>query len=42
MPVPVHGLATTEDYLAVLDGFPTKFAPDERFATATAATSCLR
>ncbi len=25
-------LATTEDYLAVLDGFPTKFAPDERFA----------
>ena len=31
MPVPVHELAATEDYLAVLDGFPTKFAPDERF-----------
>jgi len=32
MPVPVHELATTKDYLAVLDGQPTKFAPDERFA----------
>ena len=32
LPVPVRRLATTEDYLAVLDGFPTKFAPDERFA----------
>ncbi len=32
MPVPVHQLATTEQYLAVLDGFPTKFAPEERFA----------
>ena len=32
MPVPVHALATTEDYLAVLDGRPTKFPPDERFA----------
>ena len=32
MPVPVHELATTEDYLAVLDGHPTKFAPGERFA----------
>ena len=31
MPVPVHELATTEEYLAVLDGHPTKFAPDERF-----------
>jgi CubicO group peptidase (beta-lactamase class C family) len=31
MPVPVHELVTTEDYLAVLDGHPTKFAPDERF-----------
>jgi CubicO group peptidase (beta-lactamase class C family) len=31
MPVPVHELATTEQYLAVLDGHPTKFAPDERF-----------
>ena len=32
MPVPVHELATTEDYLAVLDGHPTKFAPGQRFA----------
>jgi CubicO group peptidase (beta-lactamase class C family) len=31
MPVPVQHLATTEQYLAVLDGHPTKFAPDERF-----------
>ena len=30
--VPVHTLADTEDYLAVLDGFPTKFPPDERFS----------
>lgn len=27
-----HELATTEDYLAVLDGHSTKFAPGERFA----------
>lgn len=32
MPVPVHELATTEQYLAVLDGHPSKFAPGERFA----------
>jgi len=32
MPVPVHELATTEDYLAVLDGHATKFTPGERFA----------
>jgi CubicO group peptidase (beta-lactamase class C family) len=32
MPVPVHELATTEDYVAVLDGRPPKFAPGERFA----------
>ena len=31
MPVPVHELATIEDYLAVLGGHPTKFAPGERF-----------
>jgi CubicO group peptidase (beta-lactamase class C family) len=30
--VPVHELATTEQYLAVLDGHPTKFAPGERFS----------
>jgi CubicO group peptidase (beta-lactamase class C family) len=32
MPVPVHELAMTEDYVAVLDGHATKFAPGERFA----------
>lgn len=32
MPVPVHELAITEEYLAVLDGHATKFAPDERFS----------
>ena len=32
LPSPVHTLAETEDYLAVLDGFPTKFAPGERFS----------
>jgi CubicO group peptidase (beta-lactamase class C family) len=31
LPVPVHELATTEQYLAVLDGFPTKFSPGEQF-----------
>ena len=30
--VPVHELATTEQYLAVLDGHPTKFPPGERFS----------
>jgi CubicO group peptidase (beta-lactamase class C family) len=30
--VPVHELATTEQYLAVLDGYPAKFAPGERFS----------
>jgi len=32
MPVPVHRLADTEQFLAVLDGYPTTFAPDERFS----------
>ena len=32
MPVPVHELATTEQFLAVLDGHETKFQPGERFA----------
>ncbi len=32
MKVPVQELASTEDYLAVLDGHPPKFAPGERFA----------
>jgi len=30
--VPVHTLATAEDYLAVLDGYPTVFPAGERFA----------
>ena len=30
--VPVQELATTEQYLAVLDGHPTKFPPGERFS----------
>ena len=32
MTVPVQELATTEQFLAVLDGFPTKFAPNEQFS----------
>jgi CubicO group peptidase (beta-lactamase class C family) len=32
MPVPVHELADTEHYLAVLDGFPTKFPAGEQFS----------
>jgi CubicO group peptidase (beta-lactamase class C family) len=32
MPVPVHELATTEQYLAVLGGHATKFPPGERFS----------
>ena len=32
MPVPVHRLVTTEDYLTVLDGHPQVSAPGARFA----------
>ena len=32
LPVPTQQLATTEQYLAVLDGHATKFPPDERFS----------
>nr|WP_231960553.1 serine hydrolase domain-containing protein [Amycolatopsis thermoflava] len=32
LPVPVHELAATEDYLRVLDGYPPKFPPGERFS----------
>jgi CubicO group peptidase (beta-lactamase class C family) len=32
LPVPVFALATTEQYLAVLERHPPKFAPGERFA----------
>jgi CubicO group peptidase (beta-lactamase class C family) len=30
--VPVHELGSTEDYLRALEGFETKFPPDERFS----------
>jgi CubicO group peptidase (beta-lactamase class C family) len=32
MPVPVHELGTTDDYLPILDGHPAKFSPGERFS----------
>lgn len=32
MPVPVHELATTEQYLTILDGHEAKFAPGEQFS----------
>jgi CubicO group peptidase (beta-lactamase class C family) len=32
MPVPVHMLATTEDYIAVLDGYAPKFRAGEAFS----------
>jgi len=32
LPVPVQQLASTEQYLAVLDGKPTQFEPNERFS----------
>ncbi|HEX7527173.1 MAG TPA: serine hydrolase domain-containing protein [Gaiellaceae bacterium] len=32
LPVPVHELSVTEDYLAVLGGHATKFEPDTEFA----------
>src|SRR3954465_1713007 len=39
MPLPVHELATTEDYLAVLEGHATKSRPASASRTATPATS---
>lgn len=32
LPVPVHQLEIPEEYVAILDGFPAKFAPGEGFA----------
>lgn len=32
LPLPVHELATTEQFLQVLDGHPAKFTPGERFS----------
>jgi CubicO group peptidase (beta-lactamase class C family) len=42
MPVPVHELGTTEQYLAVLDGTAPSSHPTSGSRTATAATSCSR
>ena len=42
MPVPVHELATTEDYLAVLDGHPRSSRPASALRIAIAAMSCSR
>ena len=33
--VPVHELATAEQYLAVPDGYPPKFAPGDQFSDCT-------
>ena len=33
MTVPVHELATTEQFLRVLDGYPMKYEPGERFVS---------
>jgi CubicO group peptidase (beta-lactamase class C family) len=32
LPVPVHELAATEQFLRVLDGYPAKFTPGQRFS----------
>lgn len=37
LPVPMQQLAEPEQYLAVLDGFPAKFAPGERFSYCNSA-----
>jgi CubicO group peptidase (beta-lactamase class C family) len=37
LPVPMQELADAEQYLAVLDGFPAKFPPGERFSYCNAA-----
>ena len=37
LPVPMQQLADAEQYLAVLDGFPTKFPPGERFSYCNSA-----
>ena len=42
MPVPVHQLATTEQFLAVLGRHPTSSRRASGSRTATAATSCSR
>jgi CubicO group peptidase (beta-lactamase class C family) len=39
--VPVHELTTTEQYLGVLDGHPSKFAPDERFSYSNSGYALL-
>jgi CubicO group peptidase (beta-lactamase class C family) len=42
LPVPVHELACSEDYLSVLDGHPQQFAPGSGSPTTTGATWCWR
>ena len=42
MPVPVHALATAEDFVAVLDGHPAKFPAGRASRTATGAMSSSR
>ena len=32
LPVPVHTLATAEDFVPIVDGFPQKFPPGEKFS----------
>ena len=41
MPVPVHRLVDTEDFVAVLDGYPTKFPPGEQFSYCNAGFMVL-
>jgi len=40
LPVPVHTLVTSTDYLAVLERHPQSFPPGERFAYKTAGSWC--
>ena len=40
MPVPVHELATTEQYLPALDGYETVFPAGERFAYNNGGYAC--
>ena len=41
LPVPVHELATIEQYLRVLDGHPSMFTPDERFSSSNSGYVAL-
>lgn len=39
--IPVHELSATEEYLRVLDGFPSKFPPGERFSYSNSGYAVL-